>query len=88
MEFDDIIVNDGRLNDVFVDKYGNQTINIWYNENDPHILEELISMMKKMLPCYLILLYMTLVMMEFQETVSFKIVLEIINLLLGKEIIH
>ena len=37
MEFDDIIVNNGRSNDIFVDKYGNQTVNIWYNENDPHI---------------------------------------------------
>ena len=37
MEFADIIVNNGRSNDMFVDKYGNQTVNIWYNENDPHI---------------------------------------------------
>ena len=37
MEFDDIIVNNGRQDDNFVDKYGNQTTNIWYNENDPHI---------------------------------------------------
>ena len=47
MEFDDIIVNNGREDDNFVDKYGNQTTNIWYNENDPHKGVH-IYMMKKM----------------------------------------
>ena len=37
IEFNDIIINNGRLFETHTDKYGNITYNQWYDENDPHI---------------------------------------------------
>ena len=37
LEFEDIIVRQGRDQQIFTDKYGNTSYNSWYNPNDPHI---------------------------------------------------